>query len=87
MLRKILILSVVLSAPAATVMAKDLCSVPEAQWRAQAELEADLGAKGWTIAKIKKEDGCYEVYGKNDKGENVEVLIDPVTFAVVGSDE
>lgn len=87
MLRKTLILSIALSAPAFAAMAEDLCSVPEAEWRTQAELEADLTGKGWTISNVKKEDGCYEVYGTNEKGEKVEVFIDPKTFAVVGSDD
>lgn len=87
MLRKTLILSVALAAPAFAAMAEDLCSVPEAEWRPQAELEADLIAKGWTITNVKKEDGCFEVYGKNEKGEKVEVFIDPKTFEVVGSDD
>jgi hypothetical protein len=87
MLRKTLILSVALSATAFSAMASDLCSVAEAEWRPQAELEAELTAKGWTISNVKKEDGCYEVYGKNEKGEKVEVFIDPKTFAVVGSDD
>lgn len=88
MLRKTLILSVLLSTPALTAMASDdLCNVPEAEWRLQAELEADLTAKGWKIANVKKEDGCYEVYATDDKGAKVEVFIDPKTFEVVGSDD
>jgi hypothetical protein len=87
MLSKILVLSVALSATAFSAMASDRCSVPDAEWRAQAELEGELTGKGWTISNVKKEDGCYEVYGKNEKGEKVEVFIDPKTFAVVGSDD
>lgn len=87
MLRRTLILTLALAAPALPVMAEELCSVPDAEWRAQAELEADLIAKGWTISNVKKEDGCYEVYGKNEKGEKVEVFIDPKSFEVVGSDD
>ena len=87
MLRKTLILSIALSATAFGAMAENLCAVPDAEWRPQAELEADLTGKGWTVTKVKKEDGCYEVYGKNEKGEKVEVFIDPKTFVVVGSDD
>lgn len=87
MLRKTLILSIVLSTPAFAAMAEDRCAVPEAEWRSQAELEADLTTKGWTVSNVKKEDGCYEVYGKNEKGERIEVFIDPKSFEVVGSDE
>ena len=68
-------------------VAKEMCNVPQDQWRPVEELKTQLTAKGWTISNVKKEDGCYEVYGKNEKGEKVEVFIDPKTFAVVGSDD
>lgn len=87
MLRKTLILALLTVVPATATLASELCSVPDAEWRPQAELEADLTGKGWTISNVKKEDGCYEVYGTNDKGEKVEVFIDPKTFEVVGSDD
>ena len=51
------------------------------------ELPAELTAKGWQIANVKTEDGCYEVYGKDDKGKRVEIFFDPATFEAVGSDD
>ena len=87
MLRKSLFLALVLATPAGAALAADKCSVPQAEWRTQADLEAHLAGMGWTISKIKQEDGCFEVYGKDDKGTRVEVFIDPKTFEVVGSDD
>ena len=87
MLRKTLILSVALSATAFSAMASDLCSVAEAEWRPQAELEAELTAKGWTISNVKTEDGCYEVYAKDETGKRVEIFFDPLSFEPVGSDD
>ena len=75
---------VLLAAPA---LAEEKCNVPQAEWRSEAELTADLTAKGWTISNIKTEDGCYEVYGKDEKGTRVEVFLNPKTFELVGSDE
>ena len=46
-----------------------------------------VGGKGWQIANVKTEDGCYEVYGKDDKGKRVEIFFDPATFEAVGSDD
>ena len=51
------------------------------------ELKADLTAKGWTISNVKTEDGCYEVYGKDEKGKKVEIFFDPATFEAKGSDD
>ena len=88
-MRKIVILSA-LAFGAATlpVLAEDdRCTGPVAEWRSEADLTADLTAKGWTISQIKKEDGCYEVYGKDKDGAKQEVFINPKTFEIVGSDD
>ncbi len=36
--------------------------------------------EGWRVRKVKVENGCYEVYGFDAKGERVEVFFDPKTF-------
>ena len=74
-------------AVALPALAEDRCTVPEADWRPVEDLKADLTAKGWTISNVKTEDGCYEVYGKDGKGEKVEIFFDPATFEAVGSDD
>jgi hypothetical protein len=71
---------------AGAARAEDLCKVPEAEWQPQQALETRLKADGWTIKKIKIDEGCYEVYGKNAKGEKMETYFDPKTFDVVKSD-
>lgn len=65
----------------------DRCSVPKADWRPVEELTADLTAKGWTVSNVKTEDGCYEVYGRDETGKRVEIFFDPATFEAVGSDD
>ncbi|MCZ0963341.1 PepSY domain-containing protein [Paracoccus benzoatiresistens] len=74
-------------AVALPALAEDRCTAPEADWRPLEELKTDLTAKGWTISNVKTEDGCYEVYGKDEKGQRVEVFFDPATFEAVGSDD
>ena len=74
-------------AAAMPALAENRCSVPEADWRLIEELKADLTAKGWTISNVKTEDGCYEVYGKDEKGKKVEIVFDPATFEAKGSDD
>ena len=87
-MRKIVILSA-LAFGAATLpaLAEERCNVPAAEWRSEADLTADLTGKGWTITQIKKEDGCYEVYGKDKDGTKQEAFIDPKTFEIVGHDD
>jgi hypothetical protein len=57
--------------------------IPKDQWKPQAELERKLVNQGWKISRVKITNGCYEVYGKNEKGGNVEVFFHPKTFELV----
>lgn len=57
--------------------------IPKEEWKPQAELERKLTNMGWKISRVKITNGCYEVYGKNEKGGNVEVFFHPKTFDLV----
>ena len=57
--------------------------IPKTEWKPQAELERKLTDEGWKIRRVKITNGCYEVYGKNEKGGNVEVFFHPKTFELV----
>ena len=57
--------------------------IPKEAWKPQAELERKLTNMGWKISRVKITNGCYEVYGKNEKGGNVETFFHPKTFEVV----
>lgn len=85
-MRKILILTIA-SLIALPALAEERCNVDQAKWRPVEELKAELTTKGWTISNVKKEDGCYEVYGKDEHGKKVEIFFDPATFAEKGSDD
>jgi len=67
--------------------AAERCTVPRESWRPVDELRAELTGKGWTIANIKTEDGCYEVYGTDGEGKRSEIFFDPASFEPVGSDD
>jgi len=61
------------------------CDVPKAEWKKQTELKDKLLADGWKkVRQVKTENGCYEVYGFNEKNERVEVFFNPKTFEKVG---
>lgn len=57
--------------------------IPKEAWKPQAELERKLKNEGWTISRVKIENGCYEVYGKNATGKKMETFFHPKTFEVV----
>ena len=57
--------------------------IPKEEWRPQAELERKLIDQGWKISRVKIENGCYEVYGRDAKGNRRETFFHPKTFQVV----
>ena len=70
----------------AAVASDDDCNVPQDQWQPQQALQSKLEGEGWTIKRIKVDDGCYEVYGVKPGGERVQAYFQPKTFARVKSD-
>ncbi len=56
------------------------CTVPRSERQPSVRLQRQLRAAGWKIHKIQVYNGCYEVYGINDLGIEVEALFDPRTL-------
>ena len=57
--------------------------IPKEEWKPKAELERKLKNEGWTISRVKIENGCYEVYGKNAGGKKMETFFHPKTLEMV----
>ena len=55
-------------------------AIPKDQWKPKAELERKLTEMGWKVRRVKVENGCYEVYGTDEKGGKVEVFFHPKTL-------
>jgi hypothetical protein len=82
-----ILLPVVLSLMASgTAFASDTCSVPKAEWQPEQALRQKLEATGWKINRIKIDDGCYEVYGTDAKGQRAETYFDPKSLDPVKND-
>lgn len=61
----------------------DDCRVPMADWQPREAVQAMAEAQGWTVRRIKTDDGCYEIKGRDATGREIEVKVDPATLAVV----
>jgi hypothetical protein len=61
----------------------DDCIVPMAQWQPREAVQRMAAAQGWIVARIKIDDGCYEIDGRDAEGREIEVKIDPGTLAIV----
>lgn len=67
-----------------TAFAKDNCtSEPKAKWMSEADFKKKVEAEGYTIRKFKQPGTCYEIYGKDKNGKNVEIYFNPVNGDIV----
>lgn len=70
-------------AAAGAAHADDDCTVPMADWQPREAVQKMAEGQGWTVRRIKTDDGCYEIKGKDAKGRKIEVKVDPATLAIV----
>ena len=63
--------------------ADDDCVVPMADWQPRAAVQALAQANHWSVRRIKIDDGCYEVEGRDAQGRRFEVKLHPATLAVI----
>jgi hypothetical protein len=79
-------LAVLASSGAAWAQHAEQCEpLAKEEWKPQAELERRLTDRGWKISRVKITNGCYEVYGRDEKNNKVETFFHPKTFAVVAA--
>ena len=57
--------------------------VERSQWMSEEELRGKATRMGYNVRKIEVDDGCYEVYATDSKGQRVEVYMHPVSGDVV----
>ncbi len=72
-----------LGAAGAALADDDDCRVPMANWQPREAVQKMAEARGWTVRRIKTDDGCYEIKGRDATGREIEVKVDPATLAVV----
>ena len=69
--------------PAAVALADDDCFVPMADWQARDAVAQLAEESGWTVRRIKIDDGCYEIDGSDLEGRRIEVTVHPATLQVI----
>ncbi len=80
---KLTILAFLAAFPAGMARSDDDCFVPMANWKPR-EAVAQLAAEqGWTLRRIKIDDGCYQIDGRDAQGRAIEVKIHPGTLAII----
>lgn len=86
MRKSLTVLAVLASLPAGTALADDDCFVPMADWQPRQAVAEFALTQGWTVRRIKIDDGCYEIDGRDAEGRAIEVKLHPGTLEIVEFD-
>ena len=83
MKKALTILGFLAGLPAGAALADDDCFVPMAEWQPRDAVERLAEENGWTLRRIKIDDGCYEIEGSDAEGREIEVTVHPATLQVI----
>lgn len=61
-------------------------SAPRDQWMTIAQITAKFADEGYDVRQVKEEDGGYELYAIDKDGRRIEAFVDPVTGALLKSE-
>ncbi|MBK6868772.1 MAG: PepSY domain-containing protein [Burkholderiales bacterium] len=64
-------------------MADNDCDAPTRQWQSREAVMQMAAQQGWQVQRLKIDDGCYELRGRDAQGRAFKAKIDPRTLAVV----
>lgn len=68
---------------AAAVAAPQCTTAPPEQWMPEAAMKQKVFDQGYTIKVFQVSGNCYEIYGKDAHGKNVEIYFDPTDGHIV----
>lgn len=66
-----------------TAQASDDCRRPMAEWQSRDAVTAHVTGLGITPERLRIDDGCYEVRGRDGEGNRVSLTVDPATLSVL----
>lgn len=58
------------------------CTDPIEQWKPRETLRQEVEKNGWTVQRIKVDDGCYEVRAVDRNGNKVKAKYSPATLKI-----
>lgn len=64
---------------------KNCTNQPESKWMTIKDFKKNVQERGYSIRKFKQPGSCYEIYGKDKEGREVEVYFNPVDATIIKS--
>jgi hypothetical protein len=83
---KLLLIASILTITSQVYARKNCTSKPKSKWMSESDFKSKLEKEGYKIRKFKQPGSCYEIYGRNPKGQKVEIYFNPVTAEIVKSE-
>lgn len=83
MKKALTILTFLALVPVGAALADDDCLAPMADWQPREAVARLAAENGWTVRRIKIDDGCYEIKGSDAEGRRIEVKVHPATLQVI----
>jgi hypothetical protein len=62
---------------------KNCTDQPKDKWMSVKDFKSAVTKKGFKIKKFKQPGTCYEIYGKDKDGKEVEVYFNPVNLKII----
>ena len=60
------------------------CDAPPEAWQSGSAVRALAERNGWRVERLKIDDGCYEIKGRDAEGRRLKAKIDPASLKVIG---
>ena len=67
---------------AGTALAEADCTDPVATWKPREQVRQVFEQSGWTVQRIKVDDGCYEVRGVDRRGNRIKAKYSPASLRI-----
>ncbi|MDO5690990.1 MAG: PepSY domain-containing protein [Pseudomonadota bacterium] len=64
-------------------LADDDCEAPVREWQSRDAVMQMAASQGWQVQRLKIDDGCYELRGRDAQGRGFKAKIDPRTLDIV----
>ena len=72
-----------LALAATPASADDDCDVPVPLWQSRDAVLQHANRQGWQVQRLKIDDGCYEIRGRDAQGRAFKARLDPQTLRVM----
>ncbi len=67
------------------VLADERCNVRVADWQPRSAVVKMAEGRGWTVQRIKTDDGCYVIQAQDRDGKEIRARVEPATLQVLST--